>query len=115
MRQPSAGATVRCYVSPTTIARRVYEDHFDGALTRRLGFGPASLFEPDIVALHVHDRSQLASAAAYLDTLVLDGTLRFWEQADPGAATEADEEQEDEPWELVHPPTDDQSDSPTPS
>jgi Domain of unknown function (DUF4265) len=104
IRHVSPGATVRCYVSPATTARHVYEDHLGGPRAQRLGLRPVSLFDPDIVAVHVRDRRQLAAVGAYLDNLVLQGVLRFWEPADPGARKSDEGETGGQPWELVHPP-----------
>ena len=104
VRRASRGATVRCYVSPARTARRVYEERLEGPMGRRLGLGPVSVFEPDIVAVHVQDRGQLPAVAEYLDQLVLDGTLRLWEPADPGAPAGPEDAVEEQPWELVHPP-----------
>ncbi len=43
--------------------------------------------------------------AAYLDDLVGEGMLRFWELADPAPLTEeaTEDRVETKPWELVHP------------
>ena len=104
LRVASPGATVRCYVSPSTTPRRVYEERLVGRVAQRLGLGPISLFDPDILAVHVQDRGQLSTVAKYLDQLVLDGTLRLWEPADPGAPSVVEESAVEQPWELVHPP-----------
>ena len=104
IRHASPGATVRCHVSPATTARQVYEDHLDGTFARRLGLGPVSLFDPAIIAVHVRDRGRLPAVAEYLDRLVLEGLLRSWELADPGAPVGAQADPEAQPWELVHPP-----------
>jgi hypothetical protein len=110
LRAPSPGATVRCYVAPAATARRAYEDHLRGGAAARLGLGPVSLFAPDVVAVHVADRRLLARVGAYLDRLVLEGVLRFWEPGDPGAPTaEGAEDPDTPPWELVHPPTGDEN------
>ncbi|HEX5409862.1 MAG TPA: DUF4265 domain-containing protein [Gemmatimonadaceae bacterium] len=105
MRRPSPGATIRCYASVPTTPRHVYEDYLDGALARRLGLGPVSLLDPDIVAVHLADRARLTEVAVFLDQLVLTGVLRFWEQGDPGAPLDgAKKKNREQPWELVHPP-----------
>lgn len=105
---PSLGATVRCYVTPDTTPRRLYEDHLRDGAGAELGLGPVSLFDPDIVAVHVADRARLNEVAAYLDRLVLAGVVNSWESADPGAPTsEQTAGPGEQPWELVHPPTQD--------
>jgi len=102
----SRGATIRCFAASATSARRVYEDHLAHEAAGRLGLGPVSLFDPDIVAVHVADRADVARIEAYLDRLVLEGVLRLWEFGDPGAAAEEGAPDADgPPWELVHPPT----------
>lgn len=113
---PSPGATARCYVTPETIARRAYEDHLSGGIAEVLGLGPATLFDPDVVAVHISDRKRLDSVAAYLDRLILAGVLRLWKLTDPGA-TGTDEAQlaTGEWWEVVHPPADPWSPASSPS
>lgn len=58
--------------------------------------------------MHVADRARLNEVAAYLDRLVLAGVVSSWECADPGAPTsEQTAAPDDQPWGLVHPPTQD--------
>ena len=99
------GATVRCYVSAQTTLRRAYEDHMSGGVAERLGLGPVTLVEPDVLAVHVAARERLGAVAAYLDRLILAGVLRVWVPSDP-AAPDPDAGARGVPLELIHPPAD---------
>jgi hypothetical protein len=82
----SPGGTVRFIVpSGGPLASEVY-------LTRvipdakRLGLyiGPATFFNPRLVAVHVHDRAKWWSeVGSYLDRLVSEGVIEQWEVGDP--------------------------------
>lgn len=99
----SPGATVRGYVHPGRNATDVYRNVLvpEG---RRAGraIGPATCLDPDIVALHVHDRHGWAAVGRLCDALVERGILRFRELPDPG---DRESEEGDAPaWRLVHAP-----------
>ena len=103
--EPSAGATVRCTMSPTCTTRRFDEEFVGEGAGPLLGLGPVSIVEPELVAVHVADRRQLARVAAYLDRLIVQGVLSTWTYGDPGALGEG--QMPPSPmasWELVHPP-----------
>lgn len=84
--QPGAGGTVRFIVPRRgTRASQIY-------LTRvipdskRLGLkiGPATFFNPRLVAVHLHERQKWwPEFGGYLDTLVSEGVLEQWEVGDP--------------------------------
>jgi hypothetical protein len=101
----SDGATVRCWVSNTCTTRQLDEEWVQEGAGPRLGLGPVSLVEPDLVAIHVAARDMLPHVAHYLDRLILAGLLRSWEYGDPGAPPRGTTTRTDTgPLELVHPP-----------
>jgi len=70
-----------------------------------LRIGPATFLDPEIVAIHVHERKHLAAVTAYLDVLASQGVLRFWELADPETDpgdTDRTDETASAPWALIH-------------
>lgn len=101
----SPGATIRCYLAEGLTASRSYLGEISPeAEERGLHVGPATFFDPDIVAIHLRNRDQLPLAIGYFDDLVRRGVIRFWELSDPASPSEAEDEgAEEEPWELVHP------------
>jgi hypothetical protein len=53
---------------------------------KRLGLyiGPATFFNPRLVAVHVHDRRQWwPEVGGYFETLIEEGVLQHWEVGDP--------------------------------
>ena len=104
IRAPSPGATIRAWIAPTTTPKHVDDDYFNGPLARSLGLGPATLFEPTTVAIHLADRRRMADATRYLDGLIRLGVLTGWEFGDPGAPGESDPLPAATPWQIVHPP-----------
>lgn len=107
IRRISPGATIRAWVSPTTTPKHVDDDYFKGPIARKLGLGPATLFEPTTVAVHLSDRARMKDATRYLDGLIRLGVLTAWEFGDPGAPATADAQSLVVPWEVVHPPASD--------
>ena len=108
IRRPSPGATVRCVASNTYTLRSLCDEYLDptsSEVAARLGLGPASLYEPEVVAVHVRDREALPKVAIYLDHLILLGALRSWEPGDPGLAS-TQRGAESDPVEYVHSPAD---------
>lgn len=92
----SPGGTVR-FIVPSGAAQasdvylaRVIPD------AKRLGLyiGPATFFNPRLVAVNVHERAKWwPEVGGYLDQLVKEGVLEQWEVADPDQyAAEHDEE-----------------------
>ena len=107
---PSPGATVHCWVSPQCTPRRFDEEHVQAGGGPRLGLGPVSIVEPELVAVHVRDRGDLPHVARYLDRLIVLGALTTWTYGDPGALPEG--QMPPTPmatWELEHPPAVDES------
>jgi hypothetical protein len=103
--ESSPGATIRAYVADSTSAHEVYSTIIQPNSTeQQLSLGPATLFDPQIVAVHVRDRSAMLPVRHYFDQLVRQSIIRFWEFGDPVPypPTEPDGP-EDDPWELVHP------------
>ena len=80
---PVAGATVHCTVSSTTTPGRFDSVYVQAGGGPRLGLGPVSIVEPELVAVHVSRRDDLPQVARYLDRLVLLGVLASWTIADP--------------------------------
>ncbi len=103
----SRGATVRVYLprgAPITPASRLYlERIIPDCRDRQIAIGPATFFDPRVVAVHIHDRDQQATAvASYLDELVDAGIADLWEFGDPDTYPPEDAE-ESAGDELVHP------------
>lgn len=72
------------------------------------GVGPATCFDPAIVAIHVRERSEWNTRAAdYLIGLQDRGAIQFWEVGDPDAYPPDEPEPPGEYRELVHPRPDD--------
>lgn len=110
---PSPGATIRCYVPPEMTASIVYERHVRPRL-HAAGYqiGPCTLFDPEIVAIHVHERVHVKAVGHYLELLVGEGLLRFWELGDPTEVRADDSDGSvvghSPSWTLSHPlPVDD--------
>lgn len=102
----SQGATIRAYVEGGMKASDVYLNTIVPEAKRvGLQVGPATFFDPEIVAVHVANRRELPKVVTYLDDLKRRGLIRFWEYGDP--VNSSGELGEDgyapEPWELVHP------------
>jgi len=106
----SPGATVRLYAQEPHLASKLYQETIlPKAATLNLGIGPATLFDPEVIAIHVHSRPQWQAVGRMLDTVVAGGMARFWELGDPDlqASTEEAAVSSADPWQLVHPPPED--------
>ena len=104
----SEGGTIRLYLTGYAAAD-VYKQHaLRLAVDRGLSVGPATIFPPEVIAIHVQSRDQLEQAGSALDEIVGRGYGRFWELSDPDLqqAEDADQDPNAEPWQLVHPPPD---------
>lgn len=103
--EPAPGGTVRVIVSEGP-ASKVYLDHIGPeAAERGIGVGPATFFDPLIVAIHVHRKSQWwPDLGAYLNELIERELIGQWEVGDPDEfAEEPYEEADFADSELVHP------------
>jgi hypothetical protein len=105
---PSRGGTVRLFVpddAPITPASRFYlEQMLPECRERRLPIGPSTFFDPLVVAVHIHDRTQWDQQyASYLDDLVERGSIKFWEVGDPDAYPPEETEEVTSDSELIHP------------
>jgi hypothetical protein len=81
----SPGGTVRFIVPQGRVASKVYLARVL-ADAKRLGLyvGPATFFNPRLVAMHVHERKRWwPEVGSYLDTLVKESVLEQWEVGDP--------------------------------
>jgi hypothetical protein len=104
----SPGATIRVYLpsdAPLAPASRVYlERVFPDCSERHLAIGPATFFDPRVVAIHLHRREEWDSAAAsYFNELVDEGIAELWEIGDPDMYPPDESEVEEFGGELVHP------------
>jgi hypothetical protein len=103
--EPSMGATVRCYVNDRAIASRVYlEQMVPFGIKNGIAFGPATFFDPEIVAIHIHSRANWQAVGRYCDELTRMQILKFWELADPDGGVATDEQCTVEPWVVIHQP-----------
>jgi hypothetical protein len=102
--RPSQGATIRAYVNSSIRASDLYLNYiFPVARDSNVRVGPATFFDPEIVAFHLANRSDVGRVTPYLDDLARKEILRFWELGDPQAANdEKPDESAGEQWELVH-------------
>ena len=105
---PSTGGTVRLFVpdeAPLTPASRFYlEQVLPECRERHLRIGPATFFDPLVVAVHIHDREQWSQEyALYFDDLVARGSVSFWEVGDPDAYPPEEPDEVVSDSELVHP------------
>lgn len=105
---PSTGGTVRLFVpdeAPLIPASRFYlEQMLPECRERRLAIGPATFFDPLVVAVHIRHRDQWNQAyAKYLDDLVARGSIRFWEVGDPDVSPPDQPDEVVSDSELVHP------------
>lgn len=83
--RPSAGGTIR-FIAPTgVVASELYKSRVVPDASRLgLFIGPATLFNPRLVAVHVHRRANWwPEVGSYLDGLVNAGVVEAWEVADP--------------------------------
>ena len=109
----SPGATIRVYLPPDADqmpASRVYlERVFPDCTERDLAIGPATFFDPLLVAIHLQRRQEWDNeAAAYFNELVEQGIAELWEIADPDVYPPEEPEIEEFHAVLVHPrPTSD--------
>lgn len=100
----SPGATIRCYVAEGAPASDVYRlDVVPAAREAGIVIGPATFFDPDVVAIHVHDRADVLRVGALLDELHASGKVRFWEIGDPADDDAQEEPSTAAPWSLEHP------------
>jgi len=83
--EPSTGATVRAVVPRPRVARDVYHSIIQpGIVSEGTGVGPATHYDPPLVAFHLHDRTAVqGKVAAYLDGLMNEGIITHWEIGDP--------------------------------
>lgn len=81
----SSGATVRAIVPRPKVAREVYHSVIQpGVAALGTGVGPATHYDPPLVAFHVHERAAVhGKVASYLDRLVAEGIITHWEIGDP--------------------------------
>jgi hypothetical protein len=106
--EDSTGATVRLYISaeaPILPASRLYlERILRDCGERGLGIGPATFFDPALVAIHVHERSDWNTLIAdYLNALVNEGFVQLWQVGDPNEYPSDEVEEAGEHTELIHP------------
>jgi hypothetical protein len=106
--EDSSGATVRLYIpadAPTMPASRLYlERILADCRLNRIGIGPATFFDPRVVAVHINERRDWNTRFAnYLDRLVEEGQLQLWEVGDPDAYPPEEPEEVGTYRELVHP------------
>jgi len=104
----SPGGTVRFIVPQGKVASEVYLMRvIPDAKRRSLYVGPATFFNPRLVAVHVHERKKWwPEVGGYLDTLVSEGVLEQWEVADPDQYAGEHRDDDSEPPSgkvLVHP------------
>jgi len=104
----SSGATVRIYLppdAPITPASRLYlERIIPDCREHRIGIGPATFFDPAVVAIHLRERSDWnTSIADYLDALANEGLIQLWEVGDPDAYPPDEPDKPVEHENLVHP------------
>jgi hypothetical protein len=104
----SPGATIRVYLPPNADqmpASRVYlERVFPDCTERNLAIGPATFFDPRVVAIHLQRREEWdTEAAAYFNELVDQGIAELWEIADPDMYPPEEAEVEEFDGILVHP------------
>jgi hypothetical protein len=109
--EQARGGTVRVFVhdeARATPASRFYLDVLLPACeAQAIGAGPATFFDPLVVAVHFHSRpGWQGPQAELLNKLARDGALEFWELGDPDPGPREDEdpdEAEDDDGEpLVH-------------
>jgi hypothetical protein len=81
----SPGATVRFVVPEPAVASDVYMNRIHGDAARQgLEFGPATIYDPGLVAFNVRERAWLSTAVEkYLDSLIAGGVISHWEVGDP--------------------------------
>lgn len=108
--EPSVGGTIRVMVPHGGLASRTYLDVIGPTAARAgISVGPATFFDPLIVALHISRRVDTVSAIGdVLGPLREQGVIRGWEIADPSDDEDEEEEGElsKEAGELVHPKPD---------
>lgn len=85
LARPSPGATVRLIVPAGAVASQVYLQHvIPQARKEGMAIGPATFFNPRLVAIHVHARSEWwPKMGEFLNRLIADGIGEQWEVADP--------------------------------
>ena len=93
--RPSGGGTIRFIAPQGNLASELYKSRIVPD-ARRLGLfiGPATFFDPRLVAVHVRDRATWwPEVGGYFDRLVTEGVVEGWEVGDPDeyAADHADD------------------------
>lgn len=85
LSRASAGGTVRLLVRAGRLASEFYRTRvIPDAMRQGLSIGPATFFDPRVVAVHVREREKWwPDVGTYLDGLVSEGALEQWEVADP--------------------------------
>jgi hypothetical protein len=109
--EPSIGGTVRCVVPKGNVASHVYLERIvSDARKRGYAIGPSTFVDPRMVAIHLHARDSWPIVGQYLDGLVTEGIIQYWEVGDPDQEREADDPPTI-PWtgrDMIHPePTSD--------
>lgn len=102
--EPSPGATVRVLVGGDPPASAIYLSAL-GPRAQEAGFsvGPATFFDPMIVAIHVKDRSKWRDFGEFLNSQIDDEVIEQWEVGDPDEYGDQAPQGEDIGSELVHP------------
>ena len=102
--RPSEGATIRCYSNGSISPSVLYQQQIlSAALRLKISVGPATFFNPDIVAFHLASRANLPVITSALDQLANEGKLHFWELGDPDTEKEdVSPSAHEKAWELVH-------------
>ncbi len=103
----SPGGTARFIVPEGSIASEIYLRRvLPDARQRGFHIGPATFFNPPLVAMHVRERNQQWPALGeYLDSLANAGVIEQWEVGDPERQA-SDEHEADEQTTgsiLIHP------------
>ena len=106
--EDSSGATVRLYIpaeAPIRPASRLYlERILPDCRERGLGIGPATFFDPAVVAIHIRERSDWNTLIAdYLNELIEEGLVQLWEIGDPNEYPPDEPEERGDHDELIHP------------
>ena len=104
--EAARGGTVRLVTPPGhSLASRLYLDRvLADCQARNLGIGPATFFDPRLVAIHVHDwETDHEVLLSYLAELTAAGQVQEWELGDPAVPSDEPPQPARPGAGLVHP------------
>lgn len=102
--EESPGGTLRLIFNQEERASQMYRGRVaDAFRAAGLPLGPGTIFDPQVLALHLPNRNWWQEYTSVADRLAQENAINFWELGDPDVHPAVAYEGSYEPWELIHP------------